>query len=248
MACLVPLALAAPAENVTEVENFLTGNDVTDPTTTTVDSNLTETKTEEVSTPTKVDTDNKVNIDEQKLKAKYQKLGNKNQGLPGFFSKGPNPFNSKKRPFDNFPDKHLKGEKKHNYMFNLFFGKHPQDIEIVNDNPSYQEKEPQFYPPYYNGEHSEMRDHPKFESFPYEKLAQAYDSNNNNNNNFQNSEYTFQPYFAPNVNAGDFQGEKMDGEDFHDEPMDRDAPADQTMQYDPYSDSNDNDDDMSDTR
>lgn len=242
MVCLVPLALAAPAENVTEIENILTENDVTNPTTTTtiiVDSDLTETKTEEVSIPTKVETENKVNIDEEKLKAKYQKLGNKNHGFPGFFSKGPKPFNSKKRPFDNFPDKDLKGEKKHNYMFNLFFGKHPQDIEIVNDSP-YQEKEAQFYPPYYSGEKSEMRDQSKFDSFPYEKLAQAY--NNNNNNKLQNAEYTFQPYFAPNVNDGDFQDDKMDGGDFHDEPMDH---VDQKMQYD---DSNENVDDMSDTR
>jgi len=233
------LALSAPAENETEVETILTGNDITNPTTTNVYSDLSETKIE-VSNPAKVETENKVTTDEEKLKAKYHKLiGNKNQGFPGFFSKGPNPFNSKKRPFDNFPDKNLKGiDKKHNYMFNLFFGKHPpQDIEIVNDNP-YQEREPQFYPPYYNGEKSEMRDHPKFESFPYEKLAQAYGNN-------QNAEYTFQPYFAPNVNAGDYHDERMEGDDFPDEPMD---PVDQKMQYDPDFESNDNVDDMSETR
>ncbi len=243
MVCLVPLALAAPAENVTEVETILIGNDVTTDLPTTIDSKPTESK---ISNPTKVESENKVNTDEEKLKAKYQKIGNKNQGFPGFFTKGPNPFNSKKRPFDNFPDKNLKGEKKHNYMFNLFFGKHPQDIEFVNDNP-YQEKEPQFYPPHYSGDNLEMKDHPKFDSFPYEKLAQAYD-NNNNNDKFQNAEYTFQPNFAPNVNDGDFHDEEMDGGDFHDGPMDHVDHVDPKMQYDPYNDSDDNDDDMSETR
>ena len=206
IACLVHLALAFPAENVTEVEGVSTQSPPN------TEINTIDQGTIKETSP---DLDTK-----DKTRKSYHKLTNKNQppfGFPGQYPIGPN-SNPKKTPFANFPYKNLdqtKLDKKHNYMFNLFFGKNPLDIEIVEDkvddtpalpfHPYHEKdvnmphKETHFFSPYYQPENNRDETQQKFDSFPYERLAQAYDNrpnnNNNNNNNFPAKEFEFQPFY-----------------------------------------------------
>ena len=214
MVCLIQLSVSYPTENPTEIKtetDFLSESNFDD-------LKKTEETKEEVKETTdkikeKIETNTKledVKDEEDKLKKTYlNKLGNKNAeshfDFPGNFRRGPNPFAQKKmKPFSNFPPTNGGPNKKANYMLNLFFGKDPLDVDIVEEKsfqPYHddQMKEPLFYPSYYAPQSPEMSPAPKFDSFPYEKLAQPYDRSQNPNTQkqeFLNKEYTFKPFFA----------------------------------------------------
>jgi hypothetical protein len=210
--------VAIPAENATDIQVEM------------IETNFTETNnTEKVSNDVKEDqkTEIKVDVDEEKLKKTFLKLASQaNHQFPDYYPQGLNTFVQQKKikHFENFPAV-KNSDKKQGFMFNLFFGRDPtsefgdlvedheeEEEEIIPFNPYRDDtesdiKEPQFYPPNFREQNPLKNIQQKFESFPYEKLAQAYDSypvpnnnNNNNNNNrgYLNKEYTFKPYFSRN--------------------------------------------------
>ena len=208
LVCLIQLSLSYPTESSTEIkiEKDFSESNLDDPKPQ-QQTNETKEEIEKTTDKLKNDSETKLNVDEEKLKKTYLKSGNKNSessyDFSGNFRRGPNPFAQKNlKPFSNFPPT---PNKKANYMLSLFFGKDPLDVDIVEEKPfqpyhDFDMKEPLFYPSYdapRNPGKSQVV--PKFDSFPYDKLAQPYDRSQNINRQkqeFLNKEYTFKPFFA----------------------------------------------------
>jgi len=156
----------------------------------------TETTTEAPPLPTPSTIENKNDVDSKIKKTKEKETMKKTYLDLSHGNGGNKPFKTN-RPFPNFPVLEsgddgfgLDGGKR-DFMIKLFFGRDPVDFDIVEDRdeprfptkPKDDLKEMPFYPPQFPGPE---RDAPsKFDGFPFDQVAQPYDSSKNINNQKQ---------------------------------------------------------------
>ena len=197
--CVLHSAFSFPADNVT-VD--------TDSKTPSVTTTVTPTETSTDATPTPASSNDKIDVNDKLKKIKEKEILRKTYLDSAHGDR--RPFKTNK-PFPNFPalqtgdDSFGLDAGKRDFMIKLFFGRDPIDFDIGEDQeqPRYPSKpdgdlkEMPFYPPQFPG--TPERDAPsKFDVFPFDRVAQPYDSSKNINNQkqeFLNKEYNFKPFF-----------------------------------------------------